>query len=95
MQLETELWRTRIGDELRATLPTVGVDGTVQSIGRRTAAAHHCVAKTGSLDDVTNLAGYCSARGNQQIAFAIFVDGPENATGFWLESKMVAAIARY
>jgi serine-type D-Ala-D-Ala carboxypeptidase/endopeptidase (penicillin-binding protein 4) len=95
VQLEAELWHTHIGDELRATLPTVGIDGTVQTIARKTAAAHHCVAKTGSLDDVTNLAGYCSARGHQQIAFAILVDGPENATGFWLESKMVAAIARY
>jgi D-alanyl-D-alanine carboxypeptidase/D-alanyl-D-alanine-endopeptidase (penicillin-binding protein 4) len=95
VQLEAALWHTRIGNELKATLPTVGVDGTVQWIARKTAAAHHCVAKTGSLDDVTNLAGYCSARGNQQIAFAILVDGPENATGFWLEGKMVAAIARY
>jgi D-alanyl-D-alanine carboxypeptidase/D-alanyl-D-alanine-endopeptidase (penicillin-binding protein 4) len=95
VQLETELWNTRLGDELQATLPTVGVDGTVQSIGRKSPAARHCVAKTGSLNDVTNLAGYCSARGGQRIAFAIFVDGPENGTGFWLESKMIAAIARY
>ncbi|HEX5194330.1 MAG TPA: D-alanyl-D-alanine carboxypeptidase [Solirubrobacteraceae bacterium] len=95
VQLETELWHTRIGDELEATLPTVGVDGTVQSIGRKTAAARHCVAKTGSLADVTNLAGYCSARGGHQLAFAILIDGPENATGFWLEGKMVAAIAKY
>jgi D-alanyl-D-alanine carboxypeptidase/D-alanyl-D-alanine-endopeptidase (penicillin-binding protein 4) len=95
VQLLTALWHTRLGDQLTATLPTVGVNGTVQSIGLKTAAARHCIAKTGSLDDVTNLAGYCSARGGQQLAFAFFVDGPENSTGFWLESKMLAAIARY
>jgi serine-type D-Ala-D-Ala carboxypeptidase/endopeptidase (penicillin-binding protein 4) len=95
VQLETELWHTRIGDDLEATLPTVGVDGTVQTIGVKTAAARHCVAKTGSLDGVSNLAGYCSARGGQRIAFAILIDGPDNATGFWLESKMIGAIARY
>jgi len=95
VQLETELWHTRVGDELQATLPTVGVNGTVQSFGLKSPAARHCVAKTGSLDDVSNLAGYCSARGRQQLAFAILIDGPENDTGFWLESKMVAAIARY
>jgi D-alanyl-D-alanine carboxypeptidase/D-alanyl-D-alanine-endopeptidase (penicillin-binding protein 4) len=95
VQLLTALWHTRLGDQLAATLPTVGVNGTVQSIGLKTAAAGRCVAKTGSLDDVTNLAGYCSARGGQQLAFAFFVDGPENSTGFWLESKMLAAIARY
>ena len=95
VQLETELWHTRIGNELQATLPTVGVNGTVQSFGIKTPAARHCVAKTGSLNGVSNLAGYCSARGHHQIAFAILIDGPENATGFWLESKMVGAIARY
>ena len=95
VQLETEIWRTRLGDQLAATLPTVGVNGTVQGFAPKSAAAHHCVAKTGSLDDVSNLAGYCMARGGQPIAFAIFIDGPENSTGFWLESKMVAAIARY
>ena len=95
VQLLTALWHTQAGDQLAATLPTVGVNGTVQSIGLKTAAAGHCIAKTGSLNDVTNLAGYCSARGGQQLAFALFVDGPENSTGFWLESNMLAAIARY
>jgi len=95
VQLLTELWHTRLGDQFAATLPTAGVNGTVQSIGAKTAAAGRCIAKTGSLDDVTNLAGYCSARGHQQLAFAFFIDGPENSTGFWLESKMLAAIARY
>ncbi|MFZ0384341.1 MAG: D-alanyl-D-alanine carboxypeptidase, partial [Solirubrobacteraceae bacterium] len=95
VQLLTALWHTPLGDQLAATLPTVGVNGTVQSLGLKTTAAGRCIAKTGSLDDVTNLAGYCSARGGQQLAFAFFVDGPENSTGFWLESKMLAAIARY
>ena len=36
----------------------------------------HCIAKTGTLDDVTNLAGYCTARSGQQLAFAFFIDGP-------------------
>jgi D-alanyl-D-alanine carboxypeptidase/D-alanyl-D-alanine-endopeptidase (penicillin-binding protein 4) len=95
VQLLTALWHTRVGDQLAATLPTVGVNGTVQGFGLKTAAARHCIAKTGSLDDVSNLAGYCSTRGGQQLAFAFFIDGPENSTGFWLESKMIAAIARY
>jgi D-alanyl-D-alanine carboxypeptidase/D-alanyl-D-alanine-endopeptidase (penicillin-binding protein 4) len=95
VQLLTALWHTRIGGQLAATLPTVGVNGTVQGFGLKTPAARHCIAKTGSLDDISNLAGYCSTRGGQQLAFAFFIDGPENATGFWLESKMIAAIARY
>ena len=95
VQLLTALWHTRLGDQLAATLPTVGVNGTVQGFGLKSPAAGHCIAKTGSLDEVSNLAGYCTARGGHQLAFAFFVDGPENSTGFWLESKMIAAIARY
>ena len=95
VQLLTALWRTRArrsagGDaaDRRRQRHRAGV--RVQD-----AAARHCIAKTGSLDDVSNLAGYCSARGGQQLAFAFFIDGPENSTGFWLESKMISAIARY
>jgi D-alanyl-D-alanine carboxypeptidase/D-alanyl-D-alanine-endopeptidase (penicillin-binding protein 4) len=80
---------------LSASLPTVGVNGTVQRIARLTAAQGHCIAKTGTLDDVTNLAGYCSSRGHHVVAFALFLDGPPNATAVVQLGRMVAAIARY
>jgi D-alanyl-D-alanine carboxypeptidase/D-alanyl-D-alanine-endopeptidase (penicillin-binding protein 4) len=89
------VWRTSIGHVLSASLPTVGVNGTVRRIGRLTAAQGHCIAKTGTLDDVTNLAGYCSSRGHHVLAFALLVDGPTNATALVLLGRMVAAIARY
>jgi serine-type D-Ala-D-Ala carboxypeptidase/endopeptidase (penicillin-binding protein 4) len=95
VQLLTELWQTKLGDQFAATLPTAGVNGTMQSIGVKSAAAGNCIAKTGSLNYVSNLAGYCSARGHQELAFAFFIDGPDNTTGFSLESNMLAAIARY
>ncbi|MGH2916105.1 MAG: D-alanyl-D-alanine carboxypeptidase/D-alanyl-D-alanine-endopeptidase [Solirubrobacteraceae bacterium] len=89
------LWRTPAGRVLVSSLPVVGRDGTVASIATKTPAAGRCVAKTGSLDDVTNLAGYCAARGRRSLAFAIFADGPENGIAFPLEGRMIAAIARY
>jgi serine-type D-Ala-D-Ala carboxypeptidase/endopeptidase (penicillin-binding protein 4) len=95
VDLLRDLWRTRTGAELRAALPTMGVDGTVEGIGAGTAAQGRCLAKTGSLDDVTNLAGYCHARGGDEIAFGLFIDGPDNGTGFALEGRIAAAIARY
>ena len=95
VDLLRDLYRTKVGDELSASLPTVGVNGTVQSIGVRTAAARRCLAKTGTLNYVTNLAGYCAARGGHELAFALFVDGPDNGTAIVLESKMIAVIARY
>ncbi|MGH2877017.1 MAG: D-alanyl-D-alanine carboxypeptidase/D-alanyl-D-alanine-endopeptidase, partial [Solirubrobacteraceae bacterium] len=95
VDLLRELRGTAIGHELAASLPTVGRDGTVRGIGLRTPAAGNCIAKTGTLDYVTNLAGYCSARGHHELAFALFVDGPDNGTAEVLESRMIAAIARY
>lgn len=95
VQLLTQLWRTPVGNQLQAALPTVGVNGTVEYIARKTPAARRCIAKTGTLNDVTNLAGYCAARGGHELAFGLFVDGPDNGAAFALESRMIAAIAAY
>ncbi len=95
VQFLRELWGTRTGRLLYATLPLVGREGTVQTIAARTAAAGRCAAKTGTLTDVTNLAGYCSARGGRELAFAIFIDGPPNWVAMQAIGRMLAAIARY
>ena len=50
----------------------------MQTIGVHTAAQGRCVAKTGTLNYVTNLAGYCRSRGRHTLAFALFIDGPGN-----------------
>jgi serine-type D-Ala-D-Ala carboxypeptidase/endopeptidase (penicillin-binding protein 4) len=90
-----DVWRTPLGSQLWASLPVVGVSGTVRTIATGTAAQGHCIAKTGTLDNVTNLAGYCHSRGNHILAFALLVDGPTNEAALVLESRMIAAIARY
>jgi D-alanyl-D-alanine carboxypeptidase/D-alanyl-D-alanine-endopeptidase (penicillin-binding protein 4) len=95
VDLLRDLWRTPVGARLSASLPVVGVDGTVRAIATRTAARQRCIAKTGTLDDVTNLAGYCHSRGHHLLAFALFLDGPTNQTALAQISRMVAAIARY
>ena len=86
---------TRTGDVLAAALPTVGVNGTVETIAAGTDAVGNCIAKTGTLNNVTNLAGYCHGRGHQLVAFGLFLDGPPNSTALTLIGRMVAAIARY
>jgi D-alanyl-D-alanine carboxypeptidase/D-alanyl-D-alanine-endopeptidase (penicillin-binding protein 4) len=95
VDLLREMWGTSVGHQLVASLPTVGKEGTVRGIGLKTAAVGNCVAKTGTLNYVTNLAGYCRSRGGHTLAFAVFVDGPDNGTSELLESRMIGAIARY
>lgn len=89
------VWGNQTGALLRSALPIVGVDGTVRGIGLRTAAQGRCSAKTGTLDFVTNLAGYCDSRGGHVLAFALFTDGPSNSEAIPMLSRMVGAIARY
>jgi D-alanyl-D-alanine carboxypeptidase/D-alanyl-D-alanine-endopeptidase (penicillin-binding protein 4) len=95
VDLLRDVWRTAVGGELEASLPTVGVEGTVKTIGTGTAAQGRCIAKTGTLDYVSNLAGYCRAKGGHELAFAFLIDGPPNYIALALESKMVGVIARY
>ncbi len=95
VELLQRLWHTSVGRVLARSLPDVGINGTVRRIGVGTTAQGRCIAKTGTLDYVTNLAGYCSSRGHQMVAFALFIDGPDNSSALVLLSQMVAAIARY
>lgn len=90
-----KVWNTPIGNVLYAALPVVGRQGTVQDIGAGSPAQGRCVAKTGTLDNVTNLAGYCHARGGALLAFALMIDGPANYQALPILSRAVAAIARY
>ncbi len=86
---------TPYGRTLQASLPVVGVTGTVAHIGVHTAAQGRCEAKTGTLNLVTNLAGYCHSRGGDELAFALLIDGPDNSRGAVLLGRTVAAIASY
>ncbi len=86
---------TPAGRVLASSLPVVGETGTVQTIGVHTAAQGHCIAKTGTLNYVTNLAGYCHAVGGNLIAFAVLIDGPGNWTALEAISKIVGDIAAY
>lgn len=95
VDLLRSVYVTPTGHALRDSLPVVGVSGTTHRIGVKTAAQGRCVAKTGTLDYVTNLAGYCHSRGGHMLAFAIFLDGPSNEASIQLLSRMVGPIARY
>jgi D-alanyl-D-alanine carboxypeptidase/D-alanyl-D-alanine-endopeptidase (penicillin-binding protein 4) len=95
VQLLRDVWHTPVGDRLSDSLPVVGMSGTTRRIATGTAAQGRCVAKTGTLDYVTNIAGYCHSRGGHVVAFALFVDGPTNDQALMLEGSMLDAIARY
>jgi D-alanyl-D-alanine carboxypeptidase/D-alanyl-D-alanine-endopeptidase (penicillin-binding protein 4) len=90
-----KVWHTDVGHVLSASLPVLGVNGTVRRIGIGTAARGRCIGKTGTLNYVTNLAGYCHARGGHMLVFALFLDGPSNEQSIALLTRMAGAIASY
>jgi len=85
---------TSSGAAFDASLPVAGRTGTLYNRMRGTAAQDRCHAKTGTLHDVSTLAGYCTTASGRRIAFAFLM----NATSVWrahpLQDKMTAALAR-
>ena len=62
---------------------------------RRTAARDRCHGKTGTLHDVSALAGYCQTTAGARVAFAILMNGVNPYGARRLQDRMVAALARY
>jgi D-alanyl-D-alanine carboxypeptidase/D-alanyl-D-alanine-endopeptidase (penicillin-binding protein 4) len=60
------------GEDFRSTLPIAGVDGTLESRMKGTAAAGRVQAKTGSLEHVHSIAGYATTTRGEHLVFAIF-----------------------
>jgi D-alanyl-D-alanine carboxypeptidase/D-alanyl-D-alanine-endopeptidase (penicillin-binding protein 4) len=85
---------TEVADAFDASLAVVGRNGTLYKRMRGTAAQDNCHAKTGTLHDVSTLAGYCWTPSGRRIAFAFLM----NATTVWkahpLQDRMTAALAR-
>jgi D-alanyl-D-alanine carboxypeptidase/D-alanyl-D-alanine-endopeptidase (penicillin-binding protein 4) len=58
----------------RDSLPIAGVDGTLETRMRGTAAEKRVIAKTGTLQLANSLAGYVTTTRGQRLAFALFVN---------------------
>ncbi len=80
---------------LRGALARPGQTGTLSLRMRGSAAVGRCAAKTGTLNFVSNLAGWCTAEGGHTLAFAFFMDGIDVLTAHVLQDGMTIALARY
>ena len=78
------------------SLAVGGETGTLQDEMRGTVAQGRCLGKTGTLHDVANLAGYCTARDGHTLAFAFLMNSQSNPDyGHEVEAKMAVALAKY
>jgi D-alanyl-D-alanine carboxypeptidase/D-alanyl-D-alanine-endopeptidase (penicillin-binding protein 4) len=79
-----------VGLALRAALPVAGHSGTLEMRMRGTAAAGRCVAKTGTLSDASDLAGWC----NGDFAFAFLMNHVDIAAAQHAQDAMAVALAK-
>lgn len=84
-----------IYDAWRTSLAVAGRSGTLRKRMRDTAAEGRCRAKTGTLREVSALAGYCETRGGRDVAFVFLENRVNTYRAKKLEDRMVARIARY
>ena len=74
VQLLTFMSRHRYANVFRDALPIAGVDGTLRTRMRGTAAENNLRAKTGSLSSAASLGGYVTTAAGERLAFTIMVN---------------------
>lgn len=83
-----------VGPVLRAGLPQAGRTGTLAGRMRRTAADGRCSAKTGTINGVSALAGYCTTVKGREVAFAILQNGGDVYSARAFQDRFVARLAK-
>jgi len=82
------------GQAFRHSLPIAGQEGTVVDRMDGTAADGNCQTKTGTLDGVSALSGYCNG-GGHTIAFSVLNNKVSIDAAHHAQDEIAAAIARY
>jgi D-alanyl-D-alanine carboxypeptidase/D-alanyl-D-alanine-endopeptidase (penicillin-binding protein 4) len=80
------------GAAFRVSLPVAGRTGTLRTRMRGTAAAGRCQAKTGTLSNVSALAGYCRAASGHDIVFALLMNNVGLGTARAQQDRFAAAL---
>ena len=95
VRMLTGMAATQHAEAFDASLSVVGRTGTVASRMRGTAAQDKCHAKTGTLRDVSALAGYCTTTSGQRVAFAFMMNRVWPASARAIQDRMTSTLARY
>jgi D-alanyl-D-alanine carboxypeptidase/D-alanyl-D-alanine-endopeptidase (penicillin-binding protein 4) len=83
------------GPAFETSLSVAGRSGTLANRMRRSVARDRCHAKTGTLNSVSALAGYCQSTAGARVAFAFLMNGVNVYGARALQDRMAAALAAY
>lgn len=75
--------------EIEASLPIVGVDGTMRNRHDNCAVTTHAHIKTGSLDGVKAIAGYLQSRSGKQWVIVFIINHSRAAMGQQAQDEMI------
>jgi D-alanyl-D-alanine carboxypeptidase/D-alanyl-D-alanine-endopeptidase (penicillin-binding protein 4) len=78
-----------------SSLAVAGRSGTLVDEMRGTYAQGRCRGKTGTLQAVSNLAGYCTARNGDTLAFAFLMSSINPDYAHPVQDRMALALADY
>ena len=94
VELLVGLDASELAAPMLASLSVAGKSGTLAERMRGTAAAGRCRGKTGTLNGISNLAGYCLSKSGARTAFAFLMSGTV-WSAHRVQNKMASALARY
>ena len=83
------------GPAFETSLAVAGRNGTLFDRMRASVARDRCHGKTGTLNYVSALAGYCETTAGSRVAFAFLMNGVNVYGARRLQDRMVSALARY
>jgi D-alanyl-D-alanine carboxypeptidase/D-alanyl-D-alanine-endopeptidase (penicillin-binding protein 4) len=94
--LET-MWRHPTKQVWLDSLPVAGVDGTLKSRMKGTAAEKNCRAKTGYVSNVSSLSGYVSTRDGEQLLFVLLMNNHKSrsAVPVGVQNRIVETLAAW
>jgi D-alanyl-D-alanine carboxypeptidase/D-alanyl-D-alanine-endopeptidase (penicillin-binding protein 4) len=95
VSLLTAMDESELAVPFEGSLPVAGRTGTLRDRMRHSAARDDCQAKTGTLSNVSALAGYCRTRDGGRVAFAFLMNYVYPWAAQRLQDNMASALARY
>ena len=89
-------WRNEsVRSHLYPSLPVAGVDGTLERRMRGTAAQGNVHAKTGTVEGISSLSGYCTSPEGHVLVFSIINQGVrQTSTGRNFQDKVCEALCK-
>ena len=75
--------------EFIASLPNIGIDGTLKNRGKKLSVAKHAYLKTGSIQNVSAIAGYIFDKNNDVKVFVFMANDPKANESYKIQDELI------